>query len=63
MAAFLPIDYQKSIAKQKLIYKGTSSLFFIYASSAFGAFVPIALITMPAVVNLSATLTSFRPYY
>ena len=63
MSTFLPIDFQKSIAKERMVYKTTSSLLFTYAISTFNALIVIAIVTMPAFVKLPATLTTLRPYY
>lgn len=63
MASLLPINYQKSIAKERLIYKTTAGLVFTYLYSGFNALIILAVVTMPAFVKFSDTLTWLRPFY
>jgi hypothetical protein len=63
MASVLPINYQKSIAKERLIYKTNTSLIFTYLFSGFNAFVILAVLTMPVFVGFSDTLTWLQPFY
>jgi len=63
MASVLPINYQQSIAKKRLVYKLTPGLIFTYLYSALNTLMFLVLVTMPAFVKFSDNLTRLLPFY